>query len=96
MSNEKMEDLVGLSDRDLLLRAGDATHQHYKGGLYRLLGPVRDADTGKAVPANDLSRGGGRVIYEHVYPYTREYWIRDREEFEDTLKDGRPRFRRLG
>lgn len=93
---EKHEDLVGLPDRDLLLRAGDATHQHYKGGLYRLLGPVRDAETGKAVEASTLGNPGGRVVYEHVYPYMRELWIRDRFEFEEVLPDGTPRFRRIG
>ena len=43
---ERHEDLLGLSDRDLKLRAGTATHQHYKGGLYRYVGYIRDADTG--------------------------------------------------
>jgi hypothetical protein len=93
---EKQEDLVGLPDRALLMRAGNATHQHYKGGLYKLLGPVRDADTGKAVPASELGRSGGRVVYEHLYPHTREFWIRDRFEFEEILPDGTPRFRRIG
>ncbi len=89
---ERHEDLVGLSDRDLLLRAGDATHQHYKGGLYRLLGAVRDADTGCVI---HTVKKGRALIYEHVYPHTRELWTRSEIEFHERLPDGRPRFRQL-
>lgn len=94
--SESHEDLVGLPDRDLRLRAGEATHQHYKGGLYRLLGPLMDADTGLPVPAKHPRQTPGRVVYEHVYPHERQLWVRDREEFEEDLPDGRPRFRLLG
>jgi hypothetical protein len=91
---EKHEDLVGLPDRDLRLRAGDATHQHYKGGLYKLLGPVRDSVTGQ--PLRYRASGEAILIYEHVYPHARELWARGEEEFNQTLPDGTPRFRRLG
>jgi hypothetical protein len=89
--------LLGLSDRELKLRAGDATHQHYKGGLYRLLGFVRDADTGELLVCE--KHGKERVVYEHVHPHKRELWVRDAHEFYGTVPtvDGfGPRFRRLG
>jgi hypothetical protein len=76
--------------------AGDATHQHYKGGLYRLLGPHRDSETGEEVKAPD---GSAWLIYEHVYPHKRELWRRPASEFyEDVRVKGKtvPRFRQLG
>ena len=93
MREESHEDLLWLSDRELRLRAGDATHQHFKGGLYRLLGPVRDSMTGEPL----CYREGWKpvVIYEHVYPHARELWARSEEEFNEVLKDGTPRFRRI-
>lgn len=91
---EKHEELLGLSDRELRLRAGDATHQHFKGGLYKLLGPVRDSVTGE--PLRYRSSGQAILIYEHVYPYARELWARGDDEFNEVLKDGTPRFRKLG
>lgn len=94
MKEESHEDLLGLSDRDLRLRAGDATHQHFKGGLYRLLGPVRDSVTGGPLK---YQKGGAEVlIYEHVYPHPRELWARSVDEFNETMKDGTPRFRKIG
>lgn len=67
---ETHTDLLGLSDRDLRLRAGDATHQHFKGGLYHLLGGVRDAMTGEALAYR--ANHAPVVIYEHCYPHARE------------------------
>lgn len=93
--SETHEQLVGLPARDLLLRAGDATHQHYKGGLYRLLGPHRDSETGEEVKAPD---GSAYLIYEHCYPHQRELWRRPASEFyEDVRVDGKtvPRFQQL-
>jgi hypothetical protein len=81
---EDHEALVGLSDRDLRLRAGTATHQHYKGGLYRVVGGVCDADTGEPVMGKD---GEPRVLYEHVYPHAPMFWLRDRSEFVGTILD---------
>lgn len=92
--SESHEDLVGLSDRDLRLRAGDATHQHFKGGLYRLLGPVRDSVTGG--PLTYKSNREEVLVYEHVYPHERQLWARSAKEFHETLPDGTPRFRQLG
>lgn len=92
---ETHTDLIGLSDRELLLRAGNATHQHYKGGLYRMIGYHNDADTDDAVRDAD---GFPRVLYEHVYPHARVIWVRDESEFFGTVTvDGVevPRFRRI-
>ncbi len=74
--------LLGLSDRDLLMRCSEATHQHFKGGLYRLLGHALDADTGEAILGKD---GLPRVVYEHVYPHARQIWVRDRSEWEEVV-----------
>ncbi len=92
MATMGSQHLIGLSDRDLLLRAGAATHQHYKGGLYRLVGVVKNADTGDFILGGD---GQPRVLYEHVHPHSREYWLRDYDEFFGD-HDGHPRFRPLG
>lgn len=80
---ESHEQLVGLSDRDLRLRAGDATHQHYKGGLYRLLGPIKDSVTGDALRYR--SSGEAILVYEHVYPHARELWARGEKEFHSRV-----------
>lgn len=94
MTQETSESLLGLMDWELRLRAGDATHQHYKGGLYRLLGPVRDSMTGE--PLRYKSSREAVVIYEHCYPHARELWARGENEFNEVLPDGTPRFRKLG
>lgn len=76
----EMTELLVLSDRDLALHAGAATHQHYKGGLYRLLGVPRDADTGDALLNGQ--RLDQRVAYEHLWPNDKGLWVRDLTEFE--------------
>lgn len=86
------KDLIGKSDYLLRMLAGDATHQHFKGGLYRYVGHLKDADTGEAVLGKD---GLPRIVYQHVYPHERELWVRDHGEFFG-IKDGKHRFRRLG
>lgn len=78
--------LLYLRNGELRLIAGTATHQHYKGGLYRLLGPIRDADTGEFT---------GKVAYEHLYPYAQEIWQRDTSEFFGEAPVGGPRFASL-
>ena len=102
-----MEDLHsrlrGVPDINLINLVPSATHQHYKGGLYQLLGEVRDADTGEPVRGKD---GRPRVLYRHVYPYASAYWERDASEFEGTVTLPKveplgedievPRFRLLG
>jgi hypothetical protein len=86
------EDLIGLPDRELRLLCGDATHQHFKGGLYCYLGLLYDSETGER--ALD-KQGEPLVAYEHVFPYARRLWQRSEDEFFGT-KEGAPRFRRLG
>ncbi|KPC53710.1 hypothetical protein WG78_07700 [Amantichitinum ursilacus] len=61
-----------------------ATHQHYKGGLYRELGTATHSETGEAM-----------TVYEHLWPHTRALWVRPAEMFHGDLPDGSPRFRAL-
>jgi hypothetical protein len=90
-------ELLGMKDQRLRVLAPDATHQHFKGGLYRFLGKAKDADTGEYLIGKD---GEPRVAYLHCYPYDREVWVRDSSEFYgmvghngDSL--GQPRFRQI-
>lgn len=95
MSGPDHSSLLGKTSRELLMICSDATHQHYKGGLYRLLGPHRDSETGEEVKAPD---GSALLIYEHCYPHQRELWRRPASEFyEDVRVEGKtvPRFRRI-
>jgi len=89
--------LLGMSDWYLRMCCSEATHQHYKGGLYRFLGPVRDADTGEPVLGKD---GEPRVLYEHVWPHPHAYWVRDLSEWAGIVQreneDPVMRFRQLG
>jgi hypothetical protein len=87
----ELKDLLVLTDRELLMFAGEATHQHFKGGLYQYLGVLRDADSGQPILGDD---GEARVVYRHCYPYEKQLWVRDHSEFFG-LKDGKPRFRDL-
>lgn len=90
--------LLGIPDLELRLRAGDATHQHYKGGLYRRLPPVKDSVTGKQLMYR--SPRSPVIVYEHCYPYERELWARSEAEWDEEVEwyDGvrRPRLRELG
>lgn len=91
------EALVGLTDEELLKLAPEATHQHFKGGLYRYLGPARNAETGDYVRINDIPT----ISYLHLYPHKQEVWIRTRGEWSSNVPDPRnprawiPRFRKL-
>lgn len=87
--------LLGKTDRELLMICSQATHQHYKGGLYRLLGPVRDSETGEVALAED---GSEWITYLHVYPHAVELWRRPASEFFSEAPEmaGLPRFRRIG
>ena len=58
-----------------------ATHRHYKGGLYRLIGTARHSETEEAL-----------IVYEHLWPHARGLWVRPKDMFEGTLEDGRKRF----
>jgi hypothetical protein len=46
-------------------------YRHTDGGLYEFQRYAKSADTGKDV-----------VIYQHLWPFTQDTWVRDREEFE--------------
>jgi hypothetical protein len=60
-----------------------ASHRHYKGGLYRVIGMIRDADNGEAE---------SRMLYQHLWPHDISYWHRNMGEFLGYLEDGRQRF----
>ena len=76
-----------LSDHALRLQCGAATHQHFKGGLYRMLGPAMDASTGAQLVVGGEPQGA----YEHLYPHERQVWVRSQVELDDPT-----RFRPLG
>ncbi|QCU50186.1 DUF1653 domain-containing protein [Burkholderia pseudomallei] len=61
-----------------------ATHRHYKGGLYRVIGVARHSETEERL-----------VVYEQLRPKERSLWVRPEAMFEETLADGTPRFRKL-
>lgn len=58
--------------------APEATHQHFKGGLYKYLGPLYDSETGE-IRVN--SRGEKLCGYLHIYPHARKLWDRPIREF---------------
>ncbi|KVE28923.1 hypothetical protein WS67_07415 [Burkholderia singularis] len=62
-----------------------ATHRHYKGGLYRVIGVARHSETEESV-----------VVYEQLWPKARSLWVRPEAMFNETLADATPRFRQLG
>lgn len=62
----------------------EATHRHYKGGLYRFLDTIHRKDKESL------------VLYEHLWPHVRGLWLRPLEMFFEKLPDGRFRFERLG
>lgn len=87
------ERLLGLSDLELRMICSEATHQHFKGGLYKYIGPIHDADSGSFMrtPAGDFYEG-----YLHVHPHDRQLWARPSAQFNGVTSDGSPRFRKLG
>lgn len=91
------ESLLGKSDLYLRLCSATATHQHFKGGLYKVHGPAFDTDTGKT----------DKMSYRHMYPHGRIEYIRDLDEFNGLVDtpEGHPayglkakikRFRKFG
>lgn len=58
-----------------------ATHRHYKGGLYRVVGTARHSETLEPM-----------VVYEHLWPHEPGLWVRPAEMFHGKLEDGRVRF----
>ena len=61
-----------------------ATHRHYKGGLYRVIGVARHSETEESM-----------IVYEHLWPHERGLWVRPAAMFNETLADGTPRFKPL-
>jgi hypothetical protein len=58
-----------------------ATHRHYKGGLYRLIGVAKHSETLEPL-----------VVYEHLWPHAPGLWVRPEAMFHGTLADGSLRF----
>ncbi|HTJ97929.1 MAG TPA: DUF1653 domain-containing protein [Rhodocyclaceae bacterium] len=61
-----------------------ATHEHYKGGLYRVVGTARHSETEELM-----------TVYEQLWPKERSMWVRPFEMFNGLLEDGTIRFRPL-
>ena len=76
--------LLGLGVRELRSMAGAATHQHFKGGLYRLIGPITDTETGKLLrmPESMLVAWS----YEHIFPHERKLFVRSELEFSGMVE----------
>ena len=45
--------------------------RHLDGGLYRFVSHARSADSDSDV-----------IVYEHLWPFDRSLWVRDRAQFE--------------
>lgn len=61
-----------------------ATHRHYKGGLYRVLGEALHTETQEIM-----------VVYSHVWPHEPCLYVRPKTMFYENLPDSTPRFRKL-
>ena len=66
---------------DIPAEAAEATHRHYKGGFYRVIGPALHTETQERL-----------LLYAHVWPHPPSLFARPIEIFEGLLADGRPRF----
>lgn len=78
------QELVGLDDEALLSIFSTATHQHYKGGLYRVLGRGKHTETNEPV-----------VLYQHLFPYEQKLYVRPEKMFDELIDVTRPRFREI-
>lgn len=58
-----------------------ATHRHYKGGYYKVIGTAKHTETNEQL-----------VVYEHVYPHEAALFVRPESMFNETLPDGTKRF----
>ena len=58
-----------------------ATHRHYKGGLYRVVGVAKHSETLEPM-----------IVYEHLWPNPPGLWVRPKEMFEGHIENGRLRF----
>lgn len=88
---DRHTELLIMKDARLRVLAPDATHQHFKGGLYRYLGVAMDSESGEPLVGKD---GRPRIAYLHCYPYERGVWIRDYSEFFGEVGD-KDRFREI-
>jgi hypothetical protein len=61
-----------------------ASHRHYKGGLYKVLGEAKHSETGEIL-----------VVYEHLWPLGQSLWVRPASMYYERLADGRLRFEPL-
>jgi hypothetical protein len=53
-----------------------ATHRHYKGGLYRVVGVAKHSETLEPM-----------TLYEHLWPNPPGLWVRPQEMFEGRIED---------
>ncbi len=58
-----------------------ATHRHYKGGLYRVVGTAKHSETLESM-----------TVYEHLWPNPPGLWVRPTGMFHGRLEDGSVRF----
>jgi hypothetical protein len=58
-----------------------ATHRHYKGGLYRVVGVAKHSESLEPM-----------TLYEHLWPNPPALWVRPKDKFEGRIEDGRLRF----
>lgn len=58
------------------------THQHYKGGLYRMLAQLE-------------SSSGEMILYAHLYPHAPCLWCRPKAIWDSKNEDGSVRFKPL-
>lgn len=61
-----------------------ATHEHYKGGLYRIVGTATHSETLEPM-----------TVYEQLWPKERSLWVRPATMFVEVLENGIPRFKPL-
>lgn len=58
-----------------------ATHEHYKGGLYRVIGVARHSETEESM-----------TVYEQLWPKEPSLWVRPTAMFNERLENGQLRF----
>ena len=73
--------LLKLSRDEIRSKFPEATHQHYKGGLYQLIGEGIHTETNEEL-----------VFYRHVYPYEEAYYARPSKMFHGLNEGGDKRF----
>jgi thioredoxin 1 len=58
-----------------------ASHRHYKGGYYRVIGTALHTETKETM-----------VVYEHLFPHEKALYVRPADMFYGNLEDGTVRF----